>query len=97
MRHAEWLAQDISNRKRPQALFLLGQVHLGFSVSSSSSNAVITAQFRDISNVTNGVVGVAVNPHEGIGPSNRTTPIVISEIMWKPAARFSSTTMDFVR
>jgi len=73
-----------------------GQIHLGFSVSSRSSNAVTTAQFRDITNVTNAVVATTVNPHDAMGPSSRTTPLAFSEIMYKPAPRGDGKNLEFI-
>jgi len=73
-----------------------GQIYLGFSVSSRSVSTVATAQFRDITNVTNAVVGVVVNPHDAMGPSSRKTPIAFSEIMYKPAARTDGKNLEFL-
>jgi regulation of enolase protein 1 (concanavalin A-like superfamily) len=72
------------------------QIYLGFSVSSRSASAVATAQFRDIANLTNAVVGVVVNPHEAMGPSSRKSPVAFSEIMWKPAPRTDGKNLEFV-
>jgi regulation of enolase protein 1 (concanavalin A-like superfamily) len=72
------------------------QIYFGFAVSSRSSSNVVTAQFRDITNLTSAVVGVVINPHEASGPSSRKTPIVFSEIMWKPAARTDGKNLEFV-
>ena len=72
------------------------QVYLGFAVSSHSTNQVTTAQFRDLSNVTNAVVATVVNPHEALGPSSRKSPLVFSEIMWKPASRADGKNLEFV-
>jgi regulation of enolase protein 1 (concanavalin A-like superfamily) len=72
------------------------QVYLGFAVSSDSTNQVTTAQFRDISNVTNAMVSAQINPHESLGPSSRKTPIVFSEIMYKPAPRTDGKNLEFV-
>ena len=72
------------------------QVYLGFSVSSHTTNSVTTAQFLNFSNVTNGVTGTVVNPHDAIGPSSRKTPVVFSEIMWKPAARTDGRNLEYL-
>ncbi|MEJ0090950.1 MAG: lamin tail domain-containing protein [Limisphaerales bacterium] len=72
------------------------QVYLGFSVSSRSTNWATTAQFRDMGNVTGAIVGTQINPHELIGPSSRTTPVAISEIMYKPAARTDGNNIEFI-
>jgi hypothetical protein len=72
------------------------QIYLGYSVSSHTTNTVTTAQFRNFSNVTNGIIGTVVNPHELIGPCSRKTGIVFSEIMWKPAARADGNNVEFL-
>jgi len=72
------------------------QVYLGFSVSSHSTNLMTTAQFRDFANVTNGVVGTQFNPHDVMGPSSRKTPLVFSEIMWKPAPRTDGKNLEYL-
>jgi len=72
------------------------QIYFGFAVSSRSASAVTTAQFRDITNVTNGVVAVVVNPHDAMGPTSRKTPVVFSEIMYKPAPRLDGKNLEFV-
>lgn len=75
---------------------MASQIYLGFSVSSRSTNLVTTAQFRDLTNVTNGVVGTVVNPHEAMGPSSRKSPVAISEIMYKPAVRTDGKNLEFI-
>ena len=72
------------------------QVYLGFSVSSHSTSQLTTAQFRDFTTVTNGVTGAQFNPHDAIGPSSRKTPIVFSEIMYKPAPRTDGKNLEFI-
>ncbi|HEY1790009.1 MAG TPA: lamin tail domain-containing protein [Verrucomicrobiae bacterium] len=72
------------------------QVYLGFAVSSDSTDQVTTAQFRDMSTVTNAVIGAQINPHDAIGPSSRKTPIVFSEIMWKPAPRIDGKNLEYL-
>jgi hypothetical protein len=77
-------------------ILMTNQIYLGFCVSSRSASTVATAQFRDITDVTNAVVGVVVNPHDTMGPSSRKTPIVFSEIMYKPAPRTDGKNLEFV-
>ncbi|HXB60623.1 MAG TPA: lamin tail domain-containing protein [Candidatus Acidoferrales bacterium] len=72
------------------------QVYLGFVVTSDNTNAATTAEFRDFSNVTNAIVSTQNNPHDVIGPSSRKTPIVFSEIMWKPAARTDEKNLEYL-
>jgi CotH protein/lamin tail-like protein len=38
----------------------------------------------------------AATPHDVLGPSSRTTPIAISEIMWKPAPRTDGKNLEFL-
>ena len=72
------------------------QIYLGYSVSSHTTNSVTTAQFRDFGKVTNGVMAVVSNPHDAMGPSSRRTPIVFSEVMWKPAPRTDGRNLEFL-
>ncbi|MFZ0828260.1 MAG: lamin tail domain-containing protein [Verrucomicrobiia bacterium] len=72
------------------------QVYLGFSVSSHGTNQVTTAQFRDIANLTNAVIGTVANPHEPPGSSSRKSPVVFSEIMWKPAPRTDGKNLEYL-
>ena len=75
---------------------LSNRVYLGFWVSSNGTNEVTTAQFRDIANVTNAVIGTQPNPHDVIGPSSRKSPVVFSEIMWKPAPRTDGKNLEYL-
>jgi len=61
-------------------------IYLGFAASGHSTNQTTTAQFRDFDNVRGGVVGSIVLANEPLGPSSRKTGLVISEIMYHPAA-----------
>ena len=79
------------------AIDMAGQIYLGFAVSSRTITQSTTAQFLDESDVTtnNGIATMA-NPHEPLGPSSRKTPIVISEIMYKPAPRTDGNNTEFL-
>jgi hypothetical protein len=80
-----------------QTLTLASQLYLGFAVDSDQTNQTVTAQFLQITNPpSNAVVGVVPYPHEPLGPSSRTTGIVISEIMYKPAPRADGHNVQFV-
>ncbi|HWV99717.1 MAG TPA: lamin tail domain-containing protein [Candidatus Acidoferrum sp.] len=73
------------------------QIYFGFAVSSHNSAQAAIAQFRDIADVgTNAVAGALVNPHEPMGPCSRLTPVVISEIMYKPAPRTDTNNLEFL-
>ncbi|HZR18234.1 MAG TPA: lamin tail domain-containing protein, partial [Verrucomicrobiae bacterium] len=72
-------------------------VYLGVAVSSHDASRPATAQFRDFGLAgPDLVVGSVDNGHETLGPSSRKTPIVISEIMYKPAARADTNNLEFI-
>ncbi len=78
-------------------LVMSSQIYVGLAVSSHNAAQTTTAQFRDIAENTGAVIlGTVSNPHEPLGPSSRKTPIVISEIMYKPAARADDNNVEFV-
>jgi hypothetical protein len=80
-----------------QALTLSNQLYLGFVVDSDQTNQSVTAQFLQITNTpANAIVGTAAYPYEPLAASSRTTPIVISEIMWKPAPRADTNDCEYV-
>ncbi len=73
------------------------QIYLGFSVASDSTNQPTTAEFAAFENTpASAVVSAQINPHDAIGPSSRMTPIVFSEIMWKPAPRTDGKNLEFL-
>ncbi|HWH69109.1 MAG TPA: lamin tail domain-containing protein, partial [Candidatus Sulfotelmatobacter sp.] len=73
------------------------QIHVGLAVSSHATNQATFAQFRDIAEVTtNSAVGLVTNPHEPLGPSSRKTPLIISEICYKPAPRPDTNNLEFI-
>ena len=73
------------------------QIYFGLAVSSRGATQTTTAQFRDVADTSaSAVVGVINNPHEPPGPSSRTSPIAISEIMYKPAPRTDGRNVEFL-
>ena len=78
------------------SLVLTNPVYLGLAVCSHNSSQSASVQFRDIANVTNGVMGTVANPLEPLGPSSRKTPIAITEIMYKPAPRADTNNLEFL-
>src|SRR5207249_1819594 len=78
------------------SLAITNPLYLGLSLSSHTTNRLTTARFRDLSFVTNGVVGAPVLPREPLGPSSRKTGLVISEIMYKPAPRTDDKVLEYV-
>jgi hypothetical protein len=80
-----------------QTLTLSNQLYLGFAVDSDQTNQTVTAQFLQITNPpANAVVGTVPYPYELPAASSRTTPIVFSEIMWKPAPRADTNDCEFI-
>ncbi len=72
-------------------------VYVGSALASHSTTQVASAQFRDLSTVgPDVVVGPVESGHESLGPSSRKTPIVISEIMYKPAPRTDGRNLEFL-
>ncbi len=71
------------------------EVLLGVALSSLNTNAVATARFRDIKDVTS-ATSYTYKPVETLGPSNRRTGIVFSEIMYHPAPRSDGEDTEFI-
>jgi hypothetical protein len=73
------------------------QIYVGLALASGSTNAPVTADFVNFADTPAGAVAASqVSPNEPLGPSSRTTGIVISEIMWKPAPRADSNDVEFI-
>jgi len=80
-----------------QTITLSNQVYLGFVVDSDQSGQPVSGQFTQITNPpATAVVGTVPYPYEPLGASSRTTPIVVSEIMWKPAPRDDTNNCEFI-
>jgi hypothetical protein len=77
-------------------MVLSSQLYVGLAVTSHNPSQATTAQFLDLGNVTNAVVGPVTNPHEPLGPCSRLTPIVVSEIMYTPAPRPDTNNIEFL-
>jgi regulation of enolase protein 1 (concanavalin A-like superfamily) len=71
-------------------------VFFGMAVTSHNANQITTAQFRDLMDATGGTIGTVTLDSEPLGPSSRTTCLVISEIMYKPARRSDGRVLEFV-
>lgn len=71
-------------------------IYLGMAVSSHNSSQLAVAQFQDLSPATNATASPLALPHEPLGVSSRRTPLVFSEIMYKPAPRGDSNNVEFV-
>jgi len=76
---------------------MAGQMYVGLAVTSHNASQATTAQFRDVTDNFGAVtLGAIVNPHDTLGPCSRKTPIVISEIMYKPAPRLDGNNVEFI-
>ena len=81
---------------------MTANAYIGMAVSASVTNgsaiATTTAQFRDFMPVPpgSGTTATALPGIEPPGPSSRRTGLVITEIMYKPAARTDGRIVDFV-
>ncbi|HWD18992.1 MAG TPA: lamin tail domain-containing protein [Verrucomicrobiae bacterium] len=70
---------------------------LGLTVASHDTNQLTSATFLNYSNTPAGVIlANPAPPHEPLGASSRTTPIVFSEIMCKPAPRTDTNNCEFI-
>src|SRR6266516_561640 len=79
------------------SLTITNPLYFGLAVSSHNTNGLTSARFRDLSYVTNALVGGnPVSPREPLGPSSRKTGLAISEIMYKPAPRTDGKILEYV-
>jgi len=77
-------------------LQLPAALYVGLAVSSHANGLAATARFRDLGPAVSAAEANLVNPSEPLGPSSRRTPIVISEIMYKPAKRADGRNTEFI-
>lgn len=70
--------------------------YFGLAVCSRDPARLAQAEFRDLQPVTNAVEGVVRKQGEPLGPSSRTTGLVITEIMYHPPARSDGKDLEFV-
>ena len=73
-----------------------GLVYVGYAVTSHNTNQAATAQFRGFADVTGGTLGTFTLPGEPLQACSRRTTLVISEIMYKPAARSDSNNLEYM-
>lgn len=71
-------------------------LQVGVVVASHSNDAAASTTFADTGGTASGLVGFAADVSEPLGPSSRRTPLVISEIMYKPAARVDGRNLEFI-
>ena len=70
-----WMSLGSTTLSMPSA-------YLGLAVCSHAPNTLATAQFRDYGAASGGEFGTITLPNEPLGPSSRSTPIAITEIMY---------------
>lgn len=75
---------------------LPAQVFFGMAVTSDNAKSTTTAKFREIGAVQNATTFTYVPKREPLGPSNRRTGVVFSEIMYHPADRSDGKNLEFV-
>jgi Lamin Tail Domain len=79
------------------SLALSNQVYVGLAASSHITNQLTAARFLQVVQpVTNALAATTPNPHEPLGACSRLTPMVISEIMYKPAPRADGLKLEYV-
>jgi len=71
-------------------------LYFGMAVSSQSAGHTARAQFRDLNDVVNAVVGDWPGDLEPLGPSSRRTGLALSEIMYHPADRLDGRDLEFI-
>ncbi|MHB8521324.1 MAG: lamin tail domain-containing protein [Limisphaerales bacterium] len=71
-------------------------VLLGVTVTSHNPAQPATAQFRSTTNTLGGTITDLPPANERLGPSSRKTGLVISEIMYKPAARPDGKNLEYL-
>lgn len=79
---ANWMQLGRVTLNLPSTIFF------GFAVSSHNASQAVNVEFRDFAVASGGTFGSLNLPFEPPGPSRRTTPIAITEVMYKPASNF---------
>jgi regulation of enolase protein 1 (concanavalin A-like superfamily) len=77
-------------------LTMADPILLGLAAAGHNATNAIGAEFRDFGPTVSTNTGVQLVRHEELGPSARKSPIVLSEIMYKPAARADGRNVEFV-
>ncbi|HEX7861057.1 MAG TPA: lamin tail domain-containing protein [Verrucomicrobiae bacterium] len=85
-----WQVLGTTTLALPSSLFF------GMALASVNTNEVATAEFRDIGNVSAPGTFTYLPDREPLGPSNRRTGLTFSEIMYNPAPRTDTNSLEFV-
>ena len=75
---------------------LPSSVFFGMGLASHDTNKVSTAKFRELGNVTGAGTLALRGEREPLGPSNRRTGLVFSEIMYNPAPSADTNNLEFI-
>jgi regulation of enolase protein 1 (concanavalin A-like superfamily) len=75
---------------------LPSKLFFGMAVSSHDTNNAATAQFRDLSVVVNPTTFTFTPEREALGPSNRRTGLIFSEIMYHPQEQADGRDLEFI-
>ncbi len=78
------------------SLSLTNGFYLGLAVSSQNPTQLVSARFRDLNTVTNGVTAPSRLEREPLGPSSRHTGLILSEIMYHPPAAPEGKSLEFI-
>ena len=73
-----------------------GSVYFGLAVAGRSSSSSGLARFREVGPVVSTAESATLPAIEPLGPSNRRTPLVISEIHYHPLSRLDGRNLEFV-
>ncbi len=71
-------------------------IYVGLSVSSQQTNRPSLARFRDFGDVVTATEAERLPDVESLGPSSRRTPLVLSEIMYRPSERADGANLEFI-
>ncbi|MBI4660554.1 MAG: lamin tail domain-containing protein [Verrucomicrobia bacterium] len=85
-----WQQVGVSTIDLPPTVFF------GLAVASHNTNSTTTARFRDLSPAANSSTFTQQLTREPLGPANRRTGLVFSEIMYHPAPRADDWNLEFV-
>lgn len=77
------------------SLSLPNDLYVGLALSSHSNGVTATAQFSDLGDTTSTNL-TSLPDIEPLGPCSRSTPLVISEIMYKPAKRTDGKNLEYI-
>ncbi len=78
------------------SLPLTNTLYFGMALASHINGQRATAQLHDFGAPAGTALGAPADTGEPLGPSTRRTGLVISEIMYKPAARADSNNLEFI-